>query len=140
MAPVAGSARMSAQMEALRDQLAVCRKIIREFETKTAPFSEPELIFKHPTLLQIVNAVSAHTGVKPQAITGRTQTSRTVDARKRVYYLASEIGQLPIKQVAAKLGRHHSTVLQSLKLIQRSIDKGDKKLIADIAAITAALA
>jgi chromosomal replication initiator protein len=91
--------------------------IARELMQNTAP---------KLTLAKIARIVAKHCGTSIEAITATSNSPSIVVPRQIAMYLAVEAG-FSISEIARELGKHHSTVLHSVRKVENEL-KTDPKL------------
>ena len=84
---------------------------------------------------KIVGAVSKHTGVTQDEIFGKKHTKNITMARHITSYLLRTLTEMTLQDIGAYIGRHHSTVHDSVRFIEEEI-KNDGTLAEQIKSIT----
>jgi chromosomal replication initiation ATPase DnaA len=75
-----------------------------------------------PTFEEILQTVSAWSGVNQHWVLGSTRAPRVVQARALVCYLAHELGGMSYPEISAALGRRtHSTALTAAKRVEAKL-------------------
>lgn len=77
---------------------------------------------------RIVHGVAEHFGIKPEDILGKAQTRDCVLPRQISMHLCRHQLKLPYIKVGDLFCRDHSTVMSSVKLIQKGIDTDDPEI------------
>jgi chromosomal replication initiator protein len=72
---------------------------------------------------KIVQAVARAYGLKPDDILGKSQTQECVLPRQVAMYFCRTALKLPFIKIADHFGRDHSTVMTSVKLIQKKSEE-----------------
>lgn len=83
----------------------------------------------------IIQTVSRHTNVSRDDILGKKHTKNVVMARHITSYLLRTLTDLTFQEIGVVIGRHHSTVHDSVRYIEKEI-KEDKALEERIKAIS----
>lgn len=71
---------------------------------------------------KIVKGVANHYGITQDDILGKSQMKGIAIARQMAMYLCRERLKLPFQKIGEIFGRDHSTVMSSIKLIQKGIE------------------
>lgn len=72
---------------------------------------------------RIVKGVATHYGITKEDILGKSQMRGVAIARQMAMYLCREKLKLPFQKIGEIFGRDHSTVMSSIKLIQKGIEE-----------------
>ncbi len=86
----------------------------------------PEKILKH---------IAEHFGIKVDDILGKSQSRECSLPRQLAAFLCRDLLKLPYKKIGDLLGRDHSTVMTSIKQIQKQNESNNEKIIAPLKAI-----
>jgi chromosomal replication initiator protein len=84
---------------------------------------------KSLTCEKIVKAVAAHYGITSEDLLGKSQTREIALARQVAMYLCREKLQLPYQKIGEAFSRDHSTVMSSIKQIQKGIEEKKADLL-----------
>ena len=71
---------------------------------------------------KVVKSLSQHFGIRPEDLTGKSQTKEFALPLQIGMYLCREILKMPFQAIGKFFGRDHSTVMSSVKQIQKEID------------------
>lgn len=74
---------------------------------------------------RIVKAVADHFGILPEDILGKSQTRESTLGRQLSMELARELLKLPYMQIGSIFSRDHSTVMTSIKQIEKKLNEKD---------------
>ncbi len=76
---------------------------------------------------KIVKGIASHYGIKSEDLLGKSQTREFALPRQVAMYVCRERLQMPYQKIGELFGRDHSTVMSSVKAIQKGIEekKGD---------------
>lgn len=77
---------------------------------------------------KIVQAVAEHYGIRVEDILGKAQTRDCVLPRQLSMHLCRQHLKLPFMKIGTLFGRDHSTVMSSIKHIQKAIDQDDREI------------
>jgi chromosomal replication initiator protein len=77
------------------------------------------------TLEKIAERIAVHFGIPVSDILGKSQTHECVLPRQLTMYLSRQFLKLPYSALGKFFSRDHSTVISSIKLIQKKIDEKD---------------
>lgn len=72
---------------------------------------------------KVVKALSAHFGIKASDLVGKSQMREFAFARQTAMYFCREILKMSFQAIGQFFGRDHSTVMTSVKQIQKGIDE-----------------
>lgn len=75
------------------------------------------------TFERIVKSVANHYGIKSEDILGKSQMKEYAQPRQMAMYLTREKLELPFKKIGELFQRDHSTVMSSIKQVQKGIDE-----------------
>jgi len=78
---------------------------------------------------KIVNNVAEHFGIKVEDIFGKAQSRDCVLPRQLAMYFCRNKLKLPFKTIGEIFGRDHSTVMSSVKLIEKNLENDDKEIM-----------
>ncbi|MEI8364993.1 MAG: DnaA/Hda family protein [Parachlamydiaceae bacterium] len=84
---------------------------------------------------RIIGDVAEFYGIKPEDISGNAQTRDCVLPRQISMYLCRTQLKLPFLKIGAFFSRDHSTVMSSVKLIQKAIDTDDSEIASAYRAV-----
>lgn len=84
---------------------------------------------------RIIKKTAGHYGIKIEDLRGKSQTKESAYPRQLAMYLCREKLKLPYQKIGEAFGRDHSTVMASVKQIQKAIDENDQSLIRSISSI-----
>jgi chromosomal replication initiator protein len=77
---------------------------------------------------EIIHCVAEHFGVLPEDILGKAKTRDSVLPRQIAMHLCRTQLEIPFLRIGALFGRDHSTVMSSVKLIQKGIESDDNEI------------
>ncbi len=77
---------------------------------------------------RIVQGVAEYFGIKPEDVLGKAQTRDCVLPRQISMHLCRHQLKLPYKKIGDLFAKDHSTVMSSVKLIQKSVDADDAEI------------
>lgn len=83
----------------------------------------------------ILHCVGEHFGIPPEDILGKGQTRDCVLPRQIAMHLCRTMLELPYLKIGGLFCRDHSTVISSVKLIQKGIDSDDSEIASSHRAI-----
>lgn len=86
------------------------------------------------TFERIVKAVAAHYGITGEDLLGKSQMREVALPRQMAMYLCREKLKLPFQKIGELFGRDHSTVMSSVKQIQKSVE--EKKIDSSLLALS----
>lgn len=95
---------------------------------------EEEQLAITPT--KVVQAVAEQYGIKPEDIFGKAQSRDCVLPRQVAMYLLRNELKLPYMRIGELFSKDHSTVMSSVKSIQKGFDGEDQQLAATVLAIS----
>lgn len=72
---------------------------------------------------QVIKTVAGHYGIKSEDLLGKSQMREYALPRQVAMYFCREKLKLPFQKIGDLFGRDHSTVMSSVKQIQKSIDE-----------------
>lgn len=75
------------------------------------------------TFDQVIKTVAAHYGIKGEDLLGKSQMREYALPRQVAMYFCREKLKLPFQKIGDLFGRDHSTVMSSVKQIQKSIEE-----------------
>lgn len=78
---------------------------------------------------KIVKLIAAHYGITSEDILGKSQMRASVLPRQVAMYFCREKLKLPYQKIGELFGRDHSTVMSSIKLVQKGVDDKTLNLI-----------
>jgi chromosomal replication initiator protein len=84
---------------------------------------------KGSTPEKIVKALSAHFGIKPEDLTGKSQTREFALPRQIAMYLCRKNLNLPFQTIGKFFSRDHSTVMSSVKQIEQACEGKQAKVL-----------
>jgi len=87
---------------------------------------------KHSTLTpaRIIRGVAEYYGIRPEDILGRAQTRECVLPRQISMHLCRNQLKMPFVKIGELFSKDHSTVMSSVKLIQKRIEVDDPEIAA----------
>lgn len=80
------------------------------------------------TPIRIVQGVADHFGIKPEDVLGKAQTRDCVLPRQISMHLCRHQLKMPYVKIGDLFEKDHSTVMSSVKLIQKGIETDDKEI------------
>ncbi|HSX26905.1 MAG TPA: DnaA/Hda family protein, partial [Chlamydiales bacterium] len=83
----------------------------------------------------IAKSLAAHFGIRSEDLLGKSQTKECALPRQLAMYLCRERLKLPYQKIAAFFGRDHSTVMSSVKQIQKGIEEKAPDLLEALSKI-----
>lgn len=107
---------LALQALALRSKGAPLTRLLAERLLKDLLEKEQQ---KALTFEKIVKAVAAHYGITSEDLLGKSQIREYVMPRQVAMYLCREKLKLPFQKIGELFGRDHSTVMSSVKQIQK---------------------
>ncbi len=78
-----------------------------------------------PTIEAIKDRVAAHYGISPADLVKRGNSRQISHPRQVAMYLAKRLTKSPLKTIGKAFGKHHTTVLHSVKKIQNEVQAND---------------
>lgn len=93
---------------------------------------QQEAALTPPRLLQYI---SEHFGIRPEDILGKAQTRDCVLPRQIAMHICRHELKLPYLKIGDLFSRDHSTVMSSVKQIQKGIETGNEEIIVPFRAI-----
>lgn len=88
---------------------------------------------------KIIAEVSSHYELAVEEITGKSQHQQCCLARQVAMYLCRKELRLPFTKIGSLFGRDHSTVMTSIKQVQKRLEAHDPEMKASIAHICATI-
>jgi len=88
-----------------------------------------------PSPEKIVQAIAAHYGIRPEDILGKSQTREMALPRQIAMFLCRKQLELPFQKIGKIFGRDHSTVMGSIRQVQKSVDEKKPEILAALAAL-----
>jgi chromosomal replication initiator protein len=73
---------------------------------------------------KIIQIVAEYFGIRTEDILGRAQTRECVLPRQMAMYLCRQQVEWPFMKIGELFGRDHSTVMSSVKAIEKALEKG----------------
>ncbi len=89
-----------------------------------------------PTPEALIKTVSAHFGIASEDLIGKAQSREFAQPRQVAMYLFRHFLKWPFQAIGKYFGRDHSTVMSSVKLIEKGIEAKDPDLIEAIGRAT----
>jgi len=86
---------------------------------------------------KVVKTLSEHFGVKSEDLVGKSQMREFALPRQIAMYLCREALKMPFKTIGKFFGRDHSTVMSSVKQIQKEIDAKNPDILQAVDALKA---
>ena len=87
------------------------------------------------TPVKIIQCVSEYFGIRTEDIQGKAQTRDCVLPRQLAMYLCRHHLKMPFLKIGELFSKDHSTVMSSVKAIQKSIDQNDRDIVVPHKAI-----
>ncbi|MBS0625966.1 MAG: ATP-binding protein [Verrucomicrobia bacterium] len=84
------------------------------------------------TAEQIVKSIAAHFGIKPEDLLGKSQMREFALPRQIAMYACRERLKMPFQKIGELFGRDHSTVMASVKQIQKGVLEKKRDLLEAI--------
>lgn len=84
---------------------------------------------------KIIKAVAAHYGIKGEDLIGKSQLREVVIPRQVAMYLCRHQLKLAFQKIGEIFERDHSTVMASIKRIQKGIEDKEKDLVETLSAL-----
>jgi chromosomal replication initiator protein len=84
---------------------------------------------------KIIATVAEHYGISSEEIIGKSQTQSCVMPRQVAMHLCRDQLKVPYLKLGEIFHRDHSTVMSSIKLIQKKLDSQDRDLAATLSVI-----
>ncbi len=84
---------------------------------------------------RIIQVVAEHYGIASEEILGKSQTQGCVMPRQLAMYVCRDQLKVPYLKLGELFHRDHSTVMSSVKLIQKKLDGQDRELATSLAMI-----
>lgn len=81
---------------------------------------------------KIVKAVAAHYGIRSEDLLGKSQMRECAIPRQAAMYLCREKLKMPYQKIGEFFHRDHSTVMSSVKLIQKAVEEKKREVIEAI--------
>ncbi len=88
---------------------------------------------------KIINSVSALYGVRCEDLLGKAQNLECSFPRQVAMYLCRQELKLPFQKIGQIFSRDHSTVMTSIKQIEKKIESSDKELLYSLSEIKSIL-
>ncbi|MBX7065981.1 MAG: ATP-binding protein [Parachlamydiales bacterium] len=95
--------------------IQIAERVLKDLLEKAA---ENALTFE-----KIVKGVAAHYGITSEDILGKSQMRSVAQPRQIAMYYCREKLKLPFQKIGELFGRDHSTVMSSIKQIQKGVDE-----------------
>ncbi|MFA6915889.1 MAG: DnaA/Hda family protein [Parachlamydiales bacterium] len=90
----------------------------------------PEKIIKH---------VAEHFGIKSEDILGKSQSRECSFPRQLAAFLCRDILKMPFKKIGDLFSRDHSTIMSSVRQIQKQLDENQKDILSAYKSIKTAI-
>lgn len=87
------------------------------------------------TPAKIIQAIAEHYGIRAEDILGKSQTRECALPRQISMYLCREKLKMPYMKIGDLFARDHSTVMTSVKFIQKSLDEDHRDISGALHAI-----
>ncbi len=84
---------------------------------------------------KIIKVIAAHFGIKPEDLLSKSQMREMAYPRQIAMYLCREKLQLPFQKIGKMFYRDHSTVMSSVKQIQKGLDNKEEHLLDAIRSV-----
>lgn len=101
--------------------------------------SQPQQISTPSDIDKIIDATAAVTGVSRLQMMSKRRTPKYATARHIVMYLATQMTEMSLPQIARVMNRDHTTVYYAVNKIEKR-GRGNTKLNRDLTAIKALVA
>lgn len=88
---------------------------------------------------KIISTVSAIYGIRSEDLLGKSQSQECSLPRQIAMYLCRQELKLPFQSIGQVFGRDHSTVMTSIKQIEKKMESSDKELLSSLAEIRASV-
>ncbi|HEY2811226.1 MAG TPA: chromosomal replication initiator protein DnaA [Rhabdochlamydiaceae bacterium] len=85
---------------------------------------------------KIIGAISAYYGIRNEDILGKSQVQECVAPRQLAMYMCRKELQLSFTAIGRIFSRDHSTVMTSVKNIQKRLDQQDRAIVGPLFEIT----
>jgi len=82
-----------------------------------------------PSPEKIIKAIASHYGIRDEDIIGKSQTREMAQPRQLAMFLCRTKLNLPFQKIGEIFGRDHSTVMSSIRQIQKNIDEKKPELL-----------
>lgn len=83
------------------------------------------------TFEKIIQAVAEHCGVRHEDILGNSQTRECTLPRQLAMYICRDKLKMPFMKIGDHFSRDHSTVMASVKHIQKAIEEDHRDIVSD---------
>ena len=100
---------------------AAARILLKDFLTQE--------LEKQLTPTQIVKAIASHFGIKSEDLLGKSQMREFAFPRQVAMYACREKLKMPFQKIGELFGRDHSTVMTSVKQIQKGVEEKKRDLL-----------
>lgn len=87
------------------------------------------------TATKVLRRVAEFFGIRPEDVTGKSQTRDCVLPRQISMHLCRYQLKMPFIKIGDLFGKDHSTVMSSVKLIQKALEADDKEIAGSYRAI-----
>ncbi|MBS3904176.1 MAG: chromosomal replication initiator protein DnaA [Simkania sp.] len=84
---------------------------------------------------KIIRAVADHFGISAEEILGKSQTQGCVMPRQIAMHLCREILKMPYLRIGETFHRDHSTVMSSVRIVQKKLETQDRELATALSLI-----
>lgn len=84
---------------------------------------------------KIIHSVAEFFGIRSEDILGKAQTRDCVLPRQLAMYMCRHILKMPFLKIGEFFAKDHSTVMSSVKVIQKALDSDDRDVAAPYSAI-----
>lgn len=109
------------------------RYSIQNLSTTTAQTLLSDLLLEEQkstlTSLKIIQTVAQHYGIRSEDILGKSRTRECALPRQIAMYLCREKLKLPFMKIGQLFSRDHSTVMASVKYIQKSLEEDNQDIV-----------
>lgn len=95
-------------------------------DTKQVEFLLSDLLAKEvadaPSPEKIFKQVAMHFGIRQEDLTGKSQMREFAQPRQIAMYFCRKLLQMPFQTIGRLFGRDHSTVMSSIKQVEKSVE------------------
>jgi len=81
---------------------------------------------------KIIKTIAAHFGIRTEDLLGKSQTREYAVPRQIAIYLCREKLKMPYQKIGELFGRDHSTIMSSVKLIQKAVEEKKPEILEAI--------
>ncbi len=87
------------------------------------------------TSTKVVQRVAEHYGLRAEDLLGKAQTRECVQPRQIAMYLCRTLLRMPFPKIGQLFSKNHSTVISSVRVIQKEIDEANPEFINQLNAV-----